>query len=192
MSNHTEETGGEMDKETNIIWKRLQATSDEMFRAIRRLAFGFAIREADDASSVITTPTGDAVGVSRQSVPVLVGAVPSAIRDIFENHYPPEDLEPGDVIITNDPWIGGGHLLDIVVITPIFYEGELVGLAGSLGNVDDIGGLSGAWVTEGEIEKVTEFCRSQREPEYVEDVVLEQVTLDLEWPEEGPTTGTAP
>jgi N-methylhydantoinase B/oxoprolinase/acetone carboxylase alpha subunit len=120
-----------------------------MFRAIRRLAFGFAIREADDASSVITTPSGDAVGVSRQSVPVLVGAVPSAIRDIFANHYSPENLEPGDVIITNDPWIGGGHLLDIVVITPIFYEGELVGLAGSLGNVDDIGGLAGAWVTEG-------------------------------------------
>ena len=184
MSNHSDETSGEMDKEMNIIWKRLQATSDEMFRAIRRLAFGFAIREADDASSVITTPTGDAVGVSQQSVPVLVGAVPSAIRDIFESHYAPEDMEPGDVIITNDPWIGGGHLLDIVVITPIFYEGELVGLAGSLGNVDDIGGLSGAWLTEGSqvyeeglIIPPTKLYEGSEKNQAVEDFIRSNVRL---------------
>lgn len=138
-----------LDTETNIIWKRLQATSNEMLRTIQRLAFGFAIREAADASSVITTPSGDGIGVSRQSVPVLVGAVPRTVRQLFADHYDPDDLDPGDVIITNDPWLGGGHLLDIVVISPIFYGGELVGLTGSLGNVDDIGGIPGAWVTEG-------------------------------------------
>jgi N-methylhydantoinase B len=54
--------------------------------------------------------------------------------------YPVEALEPGDVLITNDPWIAIGHLNDTVVITPIWYGGKVAAFAANAANVADIGG----------------------------------------------------
>ncbi|THE63965.1 hydantoinase B/oxoprolinase family protein [Salinadaptatus halalkaliphilus] len=136
--------------ETQVLWNRLQSTADEMYDAAERLAFSFSIREGADASTAVMTADGDAIGLSDQSVPVLSGALSRTTRIILEEHFPPEELEPGDTIITNDPWIGGGHLSDVVVLNPVFYDGELVGITGSLGHTDDVGGNRGGWSTDAE------------------------------------------
>jgi len=119
-----------------------------MYDACERLAFSASIREGADASTAIMTAAGDAIGLSSQSVPVLSGALPRAVRITLEDHYLPEQLSEGDSIITNDPWIAGGHLSDIAVIKPVFADEELIALVGSLGHVDDIGGMAGGWSTE--------------------------------------------
>lgn len=136
------------DLETQVLWNRLQATADEMYDTAERLAFSFSIREAADASTAVMTADGDAIGLSAQSVPVLSGSLSRTTRTILNEHFPPEELEPGDTIITNDPWIGGGHLSDIVVLNPVFVGDELVGITGALGHTDDVGGNRGGWSTE--------------------------------------------
>ena len=136
------------DLETQVLWNRLQATADEMYDATERLAFSFSIREAADASTAVMTADGDAIGLSAQSVPVLSGSLSRTTRAILDDHFPPEDLEPGDTIVTNDPWIGGGHLSDVVVLNPVFVDGDLVGMTGALGHTDDVGGNRGGWSTE--------------------------------------------
>jgi N-methylhydantoinase B/oxoprolinase/acetone carboxylase alpha subunit len=94
------------------------------------------------------TAEGNAIGLSDQSVPVLSGALSRTTRIILEEHFPPETLEPGDAIVTNDPWIGGGHLSDVAVLNPVFHDGDLVGITGSLGHTDDVGGNRGGWSTD--------------------------------------------
>lgn len=146
--NDTNSDTASTDLETQVLWNRLQATADEMYDAAERLAFSFSIREGADASTAVMTAEGDAIGLSAQSVPVLSGALSRTTRIILDEHFPPETLEPGDTIITNDPWIGGGHLSDVVVLNPVFYEGDLVGITGTLGHTDDVGGNRGGWSTD--------------------------------------------
>jgi 5-oxoprolinase (ATP-hydrolysing)/N-methylhydantoinase A len=72
-------------------------------------------------------------------MPVFNLCLPRAVKALLAK-YPPETLVPGDVLVTNDPWLCAGHLFDIAVLTPVFREGRLVGLVGTVGHVSDIGG----------------------------------------------------
>ena len=56
-------------------------------------------------------------------------------------HFPAETLQPGDVLVTNDPWLCAGHLFDIALVTPVFHQGRVVALMGTVGHVSDIGGV---------------------------------------------------
>jgi N-methylhydantoinase B len=136
------------DLETQVLWNRLQSTADEMYDAAERLAFSFSIREGADASTAVMTADGDAIGLSAQSVPVLSGSLSRTTRKVLGEYFPPEDLEPGDTVVTNDPWVGGGHLSDVVVLNPVFVDDELVGITGALGHTDDVGGSRGGWSTD--------------------------------------------
>ena len=72
-------------------------------------------------------------------MPVFNLTLPRAVKALLEK-FPPETLQPGDVLITNDPWLCAGHLFDIAVVTPVFRDGALVALTGTVGHVGDIGG----------------------------------------------------
>ena len=72
-------------------------------------------------------------------MPVFNLTLPRAVKALLER-YPAETLKPGDVLITNDPWLCAGHLFDIAVVTPVFREDRVVGLMGTVGHVSDIGG----------------------------------------------------
>ncbi len=72
-------------------------------------------------------------------MPVFNLTVPIAVKAILKR-YPPATLRPGDVLITNDPWLCAGHLFDIAVVTPVFRDGVLVALTATVGHVGDIGG----------------------------------------------------
>jgi N-methylhydantoinase B len=65
--------------------------------------------------------------------------MPRTIRHFLEE-YPPETLREGDIIATNDIWMGTGHLPDISVAKPIFLNGRLIAFAGSVAHTPDIGG----------------------------------------------------
>jgi N-methylhydantoinase B len=57
--------------------------------------------------------------------------------------FPVETLRPGDVLVTNDPWIGDGHLPDYFVLTPVFWRGRVVAFMGTVAHVADVGGHPG-------------------------------------------------
>ena len=58
----------------------------------------------------------------------------------FLRFFPPDQLAPGDVLITNDIWLGTGHLPDITLAKPIFLDGRLVAFSATTAHAPDIGG----------------------------------------------------
>lgn len=134
--------------DTKVLWDRLEATAEEMWDSAGRLAFSISIREWNDTSTAVMTADGASVGLSSRSVPVLSGALSRTTREILGEHVSRDELKDGDVVITNDPWIGGGHLSDVVLLKPVFHGGDIVAFAGALGHVGDVGGMMGGWGTD--------------------------------------------
>ncbi|MEY4975535.1 MAG: hypothetical protein RIQ97_730, partial [Pseudomonadota bacterium] len=82
---------------------------------------------------------GETLAHSPRAMPVFNLTLPRAVKALLAA-YPADTLVPGDVLITNDPWLCAGHLFDIAVVTPVFRDGRLVALVGTVGHVSDIGG----------------------------------------------------
>ncbi|MFP3499147.1 hydantoinase B/oxoprolinase family protein, partial [Pseudomonas sp. SIMBA_059] len=83
---------------------------------------------------------GRALAQCTWSIPVFITSLPAAAQKYFLPKFPVEKLEEGDVLATNDPEIGTGHLPDVTMITPIFKNGKVVAYAGSIAHLPDIGG----------------------------------------------------
>ncbi len=122
-----------------LLWSRLISIVDEAGAALVRTSFSTALREANDFACVLADANGFSLAQATDSIPSFIGTIPRTIKH-FLNEYPPSELKPGDILITNDIWCGTGHLPDITVAKPIFYRRKLVGFAGSTGHAPDIGG----------------------------------------------------
>jgi N-methylhydantoinase B len=122
-----------------MLWTRLVSIADEAAATLQRTSFSTIVRESNDFACVLTDSRGRSMAQATDSVPSFMGTMPRTIRH-FLAEFPPETLEPGDILITNDIWMGTGHLPDISVAKPVFLEGRLVGFAGSVAHAPDIGG----------------------------------------------------
>jgi 5-oxoprolinase (ATP-hydrolysing) len=122
-----------------IMWSRLVTVVEEMWLTVCRTAFSLVVSEAQDFACELLDPDGETLAHSPRAMPVFNLTLPRAVRALLAR-YPAETLRPGDVLITNDPWLCAGHLFDVAVVTPAFHEGRLVGLMGTVGHVSDIGG----------------------------------------------------
>lgn len=125
-----------------VIWTRLVSVVDEAAAALVRSSFSTLVRESYDFSCIITDPQGRCLGQATDSIPSFIGTLPKTVRH-FLGHFPAETLAPGDVLITNDPWMGTGHLPDLTVVKPIFLNGTLTGFAASTTHSPDMGGRTG-------------------------------------------------
>jgi 5-oxoprolinase (ATP-hydrolysing) len=124
----------------------------------RRTVFSLIISEAQDFAVEILDREGNTLAHSPRGMPVFNLTLPRAVKALIAK-YPPEALQPGDVLITNDPWLCAGHLFDIAVVTPVFVGGALVGLMGTVGHVSDIGGPR---TVCGRAKSSRRVCRSRR------------------------------
>ena len=122
-----------------VLWTRLVSIVDEAAAALVRTSFSTVVRDSHDFSCVITDAAGRSLVQATDSIPSFIGTLPRTIRH-FLDEFPAESLQPGDVLITNDIWMGTGHLPDISVGKPLFFNGEIVGFAGSTAHAPDIGG----------------------------------------------------
>jgi N-methylhydantoinase B len=122
-----------------ILWNRLVAIVDEAAVTLVRTSFSTVVRESYDFSCVLTDRHGKSLVQASLSIPSFIGTLPKTVRH-FLDKFPAETLQPGDVFITNDQWIGTGHLPDINVAKPIFRGDELVAFAASVAHAPDIGG----------------------------------------------------
>ena len=130
-----------------IVTARLRAIADEADQALLKTAFSSAVRDGKDYSLVIADPQGRCIAMPTTCMPLFVSCMPRTIGLITEI-YPPESFKPGDIVMTNDPWLGAGHKSDVALIAPVFNEGELVAFIGTILHVADIGGTLGdfrAW-----------------------------------------------
>jgi 5-oxoprolinase (ATP-hydrolysing) len=122
-----------------IMWSRLVTVVEEMWHTICRTAFSLIVSEAQDFACDLLDARGDSLAHSPRAMPVFNLTLPRAVKALLEK-FPAETLKPGDVLVTNDPWLCAGHLFDIAVVTPVFRDGALVALTGTVGHVGDIGG----------------------------------------------------
>ena len=122
-----------------IMWSRLVNVVEEMWLTVCRTAFSLVISEAQDFACELLDKDGETLAHSPRAMPVFNLTLPRAVKALLER-YPSHTLKPGDVLVTNDPWLCAGHLFDIAVVTPAFVNGRLVGLMGTVGHVSDIGG----------------------------------------------------
>ncbi|MBM3525888.1 MAG: hydantoinase B/oxoprolinase family protein, partial [Alphaproteobacteria bacterium] len=95
--------------------------------------------ESQDFACDLLDPDGEPLAHSPRAMPVFNLTLPLAVKSLLAK-FPPATLKPGDVLITNDPWLCAGHLFDIAIVTPVFRDGRLVGHVGTVGHVSDIGG----------------------------------------------------
>jgi N-methylhydantoinase B len=124
---------------TEVLWTRLISVVDEAALTLHRVSFSTVVRESHDYSCMLLDPKGQAVAQATRSIPSFIGTLPMSVR-AFLKRYPGGTLKPGDVLISNDPWIGTGHLPDLTVAAPVFHDGVLVGMAGVVAHMADIGG----------------------------------------------------
>lgn len=122
-----------------ITWDRLVSISEEAAATLVNMAFSSIIREVGDYSCLLMDASGSSLAQPKTSVPVFIGTLPATVRHLLAK-FPAETLQPGDSLITNDPWLGTGHLNDVTVVTPVFRNGQLVAFTGSAAHMSDIGG----------------------------------------------------
>ena len=122
-----------------IMWSRMINIAEECWQTVIRTAFSLIIGEAQDFACEILDAGGRQIVHSPRAMPVFNLTLPIAVKAMIERH-PPQTLAPGDVLVTNDPWLCAGHLFDIAIAVPVFRAGEVVAFCGVVGHVTDIGG----------------------------------------------------
>lgn len=135
-----------------ILWDRLISVTNEIVQTLVRTSFSSIARENYDLSCVLFDAKGRSIAQGTMSVPVFIGTAPQTMRHMLDA-IPVESLKPGDVIITNDIWMGTGHLWDVNVMQPAFKDGRLVGFALSISHLPDIGGRGFSALNENMFEE---------------------------------------
>jgi N-methylhydantoinase B len=123
-----------------IMWNRLIAVVEEQAQTLLRTAFSTIVREAGDLSAGVFDRQGRMLAQAVTGTPGHVNSMAESVKH-FIRHFPLETMREGDVYITNDPWMGTGHLNDFVVTTPCFRNGRLVALFSCTSHLMDIGGI---------------------------------------------------
>ena len=125
-----------------IIQNSLQAIADEMFAVMKKTAMSSIIYEVLDMGTGITDARG-ALASSGAGIPAFIGVLDKAVKVLVEKFDKPDDIEPGDVFATNDPYYGGvTHLNDIIVAMPVFAGGRIIAWTANIAHNSDVGGMA--------------------------------------------------
>lgn len=123
----------------SIFNNRFMGIAEQMGRTLQRTSISTNIKERLDFSCALFGPDGGLVA-NAPHVPVHLGAMSSTVR--WQLKYWGDNLNEGDVLVTNHPSAGGSHLPDITVITPVFNKGRLIFFVASRGHHAEIGGIT--------------------------------------------------
>jgi N-methylhydantoinase B len=119
----------------SVLASALAGIAEEMGAVLIRGSYSSNIKERRDCSTALFDAGGSMVAQA-EHIPVHLGAMPEAVAAIMRR-----DPEPGDVFAINDPYSGGTHLPDITLVSPVAYEGEILGYAVTRAHHSDVGGM---------------------------------------------------
>ncbi len=122
-----------------LLWSNAISIVSEQARSLQRNAFSPIVREAGDLATALFDTEARMIAQAITGTPGHINSLGAAAKNLIA-HIPAEELEDGDVLITNDPWMSAGHFFDITILTPIFRSGTLIGYCGSTIHHTDIGG----------------------------------------------------
>jgi N-methylhydantoinase B len=123
-----------------VVRGGLYAICEEMKSVMMRASFSPLLSLSADLSCAILDHAGDVVAQGND-IPVHLGAMPFSAKGILKA-FPLETWQPGDAVLSNDPYSGGSHLPDMTLLTPIFDGEGVVGFSASRVHWPDIGGSS--------------------------------------------------
>ena len=129
-----------------ILWSRFIAVADEAATTLVRTSFSPTVRESNDYACVLFDAAGHAIAENTIGIPSFNMTLSRTLAH-FLSLRPIESWRPGDVGITNDPWLATGHLPDVTIVAPIFIGERLVAWSGSVAHMVDIGGIP--WSADG-------------------------------------------
>ncbi|WP_003541506.1 hydantoinase B/oxoprolinase family protein [Desulfotomaculum nigrificans] len=132
----------------DIVKDSLIAIGEEMFYALARTSMSPIIYEVLDYASGLTDVNGQLL-TQGNGATGFIGLLTFMVKETI-NKYGKDGLKPGDIIIINDPYVGGGsHLSDVGLVLPIFYNGELVAFSANKAHWTEVGGKDpGSWTTD--------------------------------------------
>ena len=166
--------------ELSLFSSRLTAVCDEMGAVLQRAAFSTNIKDRLDFSCAVFGPAGELCAQAAH-IPVHLGSMTFAMQALVAGM----DWSPGDVVIVNDPFLGGTHLPDITLISPVYESGELIGFVANRAHHADIGGetpgsmpVSRTLEEEGLVIPPTHLLRAGR----AVDGVLERIVAAIASP----------
>jgi N-methylhydantoinase B len=122
-----------------VLANRLVAIVNEQQAALVRTAFSTVVRESEDLACGVFDARGQMVAQSLTGTPGHINAMATGVRH-FLAAFPPETLQPGDVLLTNDPWQTSGQINDITLVTPVFHRDRVVAFFANTCHTADIGG----------------------------------------------------
>ncbi|MFC7395463.1 hydantoinase B/oxoprolinase family protein [Scopulibacillus cellulosilyticus] len=131
---------GKIDSVTiELIVNQLLSVAEEMGATLVKTAYSTNIKERKDCSTAIFNSKGEIIAQA-EHIPMHLGSMMGIVKEIL-NKYPQEQIKPGDMFVTNDPYSGGGtHLPDITIAAPVFSSGEIVAFVANLAHHADVGG----------------------------------------------------
>lgn len=149
-----------------------------------RSAFGAIVREAGDLSAGVFNADADMLAQAITGTPGHVNTMAASVKAMLQV-VQAADLVQGDVLITNDPWLGAGHVFDFVVVTPVFENDNIVAYLASTSHVVDVGGLG--WSAEARSvyeEGVTIPVMHLRRVDVINEDLLRIITTNSRVPHE--------
>ncbi|MDH3668731.1 MAG: hydantoinase B/oxoprolinase family protein [Paracoccaceae bacterium] len=126
--------------ELQVMWNRLLAVVEEQGQALIRAAFSPIVRECGDISAGIFDLKGRMLAQAVTGTPGHINTMAEAVKALMAN-FPTQTIKPGDIYMTNDPWLASGHLNDFLLMMPAFRDGRVVGFTACTSHLVDLGGL---------------------------------------------------
>ncbi|MFQ5912430.1 MAG: hydantoinase B/oxoprolinase family protein [Nitrospinota bacterium] len=134
-----------------VVKANLEFTADEMDAAMIKTSFSPVIAEGHDrANGIYGGATGEVIAQGDDALPIFVGAMQFTVQATLQAI---QDYAPGDIFMVNDPYTGGTHLMDVSLLNPFYYQGELFAWLANTGHWPDIGGSAPG----GFVSKATEI-----------------------------------
>lgn len=128
------------DTRLQVMWNRLLAVVEEQGQALIRAAFSPIVRECGDISAGIFDLQGRMLAQAVTGTPGHINTMAEAVKTL-RGRFQLQDMKPGDIYLTNDPWIASGHLNDFLLMMPVFHKGHVVGFTSCTSHLVDLGGL---------------------------------------------------
>ncbi|MEE9589918.1 MAG: hydantoinase B/oxoprolinase family protein, partial [Hyphomicrobiaceae bacterium] len=123
-----------------VMWNRLLSIVEEQGQTLIRAAFSPIVRESGDISAGIFDFQGRMLAQAVTGTPGHINTMAEAAK-FLRARFPLQDMQPGDIYMTNDPWIASGHLNDFLFLMPVFRQERIVGFTACTSHLVDLGGL---------------------------------------------------
>jgi len=123
-----------------VMWNRLLSVVEEQAQALIRSAFSPIVRECGDISAGIFDLKGRMLAQAVTGTPGHINTMAEAVK-FLRDYFPLQEMKPGDIYVTNDPWIASGHLNDFLLLMPVFHNDVIIGFTSCTSHLIDLGGL---------------------------------------------------